>query len=336
MKTLHQIIGDAIALALVSILILACAVLAFGQPIAITPPVATTPPHPPISQFPDYDTARQQAAVGGKPLVVFVATKPRQVPGTLASFTSRLKGVEGPTVVVARPYGAGRLEWVATLPANATDAQIRAALGLEASRAATFFRRPGEARRTADDSKKVAGPWPKSLPFWKGMQRFFPSRNTQEIAVTNNRDRITPIPRLNREPKWLVPGGMVGVDGWRSDLYRFVPAEPRTWVGNIPVWNGFNHQNNRGWLREYADGTFFVDVLSVDDRVFEVRVAEKTDGRWTHYVAFKDVASRPDGYVGLNQSCVSCHAEAGHGNYAAPLVPGGDFVLSDPFQELER
>ena len=54
--------------------------------------------------------------------------------------------------------------------------------------------------------------------------RYRPARFTQRIAVTNDRDSITPVPRSATEAKYQVPGGLVGVVGWRSSLYKFIPG----------------------------------------------------------------------------------------------------------------
>lgn len=161
--------------------------------------------------------------------------------------------------------------------------------------------------------------------------------------MTNDVDRITPIDRRRGKDqhKWAVPGGLFGVTGWKSTLYKHVPYGTARWVDNIPVWNGTNYQNNRGWVRSYADGAMFVDVLTNEKtgKVFEARIAEKHEGKWERYVAYKDVTQRPPGYHGLQMKCVACHNNVdgpGTGGYAEGLVPGSDTVVSDPFPELER
>lgn len=175
--------------------------------------------------------------------------------------------------------------------------------------------------------------WAPAIPRDRRLLRFLPARFTQRIAVTNDRDTITPVPRAGLEAKWQVPGGMVNVHGWRSTLYKHVPAGGSQWVGNIAVWNGSNFQNNRGHIRSYPDGTEFHDVLTntKTGKVFEHRVAEKTEGEWYRYVLFRDRKQQPEGYQRLaSKACAACHAEAGTGGYATGLVPGGDTVLSDP------
>lgn len=162
--------------------------------------------------------------------------------------------------------------------------------------------------------------------------RFASTKWTQEIAVTNSRDRITQVPIAGLEAKWHVSGGMVGVKGWTSDKYKYLPTAAAYWVGNINVLNSLGyHQQNRGIRRAYPDGTEFHDVLRNDAGiVFEHRVRKKDNGLWASQVIYRDLEARPIGYYGLTQSCASCHSEAGTGKYAAGLVPGGDTVLSDP------
>jgi hypothetical protein len=182
--------------------------------------------------------------------------------------------------------------------------------------------------------------WPSPLEFPEGMERYRSATHTQEIAVLVGldgvpRDRITPVPISRLEAKWHVSGGMVGVKGYASHKFRLLPRPAETWVGDIQVeWqDGFgrtHHQNNRGVVRSYADGTRFDDILTNDrGEVFEHRSRVKVKGRWKSSVLYSDESARPAGYKGLTQSCSSCHDQAGTGGYATGLVPGGDTVLSD-------
>ena len=166
----------------------------------------------------------------------------------------------------------------------------------------------------------------------KGAVEYQSDGHTQEIAVTNGYDRITPVPIANLEAKWHGSGGLVGIKGWQSRKYRLIPGPVKTWVGEIQVLNSLGYyQANRGLKREYPDGTEFHDVLRNElGEVFEHRVRKKHDGQWESAVEYTNEAARPKGYTGLKVSCNSCHSEAGSGKYAAGLVPGGDTVLSDP------
>lgn len=152
-----------------------------------------------------------------------------------------------------------------------------------------------------------------------------------------------PVDRNKQEERWVVPGGMDGIDGWRSDLYKRLKSPTKITFGSIPVRNnipppaGFGWQWEKGWTRLYDDDTLFVDVLSHKDKVFEVRFAEKKDGVWDRRVAFRDINNRPPGYDGLKgKTCASCHEQSGLGGYAVGLVPGGDGVISDPIPVVEE
>jgi hypothetical protein len=182
------------------------------------------------------------------------------------------------------------------------------------------------------------------------MVRYKRAAFTQSIF---NRGIQEPVSRLLVAPKWHQSGGMEGIKGFRSDLYRFLPALPRVWIGEIEVNNGgdITHYNQFGrivsvergkstqiefgWKVEYANGTRFLDVLSTGGKVFEVRSRTKGDGKWASLLLFEDKAARPLGYTGLTVSCASCHSQAGTGGYATGLVPGGDGVLSVGFSALE-
>lgn len=277
-----------------------------------------------------YATAYAEASKTGRPLVVFVNTSSRKIQGCVTVRVDALNGDPTPRVfatnIDAKTGHSG--------PVDSSDESILATVQRTVSRQAIPFRLPS-AERDADDLGRRA--WPKSVPFPEGAIRYRPSRFTQEIAVTNDRDRITPVPRSRLLAKWHQSGGMEGISGYRSDLYKLLADEPRTGIVNIPVWNGSNYQNNRGWRRDYADGTKFFDVLSNTEtgKVFELRMAEKKSGEWTRKVIFSDHAERPMGYTGLSQSCASCHDEAGSGNYGVGLVPGSDTIISDPFPALE-
>jgi uncharacterized protein YkwD len=58
-----------------------------------------------------------------KPLVVFVGVETRPVAGAFTVRVPSLEGYDDRTIVVSRP-GADWLEWVATLPADTSDADI--------------------------------------------------------------------------------------------------------------------------------------------------------------------------------------------------------------------
>jgi hypothetical protein len=218
--------------------------------------------------------------------------------------------------------------------------------------------------RTADDSLKVSGRWP-SMARLEGMERYEPAKLTQSIFkwTGNPLGQIRGVSRSMTEEKYQVPGGLVGVKGWRSELYRYTPKPSREWIDFTSVVNGirlfdpketmpksqyeslykdhptkgFSKQSEVAHMREYPDGSEFDDVLinTETGKVFEHRVAQKHDGQWERFVAYRDRSQMPSGYVPpKSKDCVTCHLEAGSGRYGKGMVPGGDTILSDPFRDF--
>lgn len=299
----------------------------------------------------DYDEARKLAATKKAFLVSWIADSPIQINGAISASLPEHADYKMGDVVISGPWGDGRHVHYTTLT-KPTRAQIEAALKvakLEWQSTQSVGRRDSNPKwpqpsAKFDDDLLTDGPWPIDFPFPEGMQRYKRAAFTQEIAVTNNADRITPMHRTSlhsRDNRWLVSGGMLGIDGIRSDLYRNQVAEKsREYVGNISVLNSLGyHQNNRGWRREFDQGSKFMDVLSYEGTVFEIRQREKGDSRWNSEVIYESEKARPPAYAGLNKSCVSCHNAKegpGTGPYAGPLVLGSDTVFSVPFKALER
>lgn len=170
--------------------------------------------------------------------------------------------------------------------------------------------------------------------FPAGMERFEPARSTQRLFRIDwggsPRDMIEPF-SINLLPKkWHTSGGMEGITGVDSDKYRLLPRPPKVEVGSTMVSSTAGPQKQRALKRIYADGTRFDDVLSYHGKVFEHRMREKKDGKWSSKVIFTDKTNRPPGYTGLKMSCAECHDQAGTGAYNTGLIPGGDTVISDP------
>lgn len=290
--------------------------------ICLAQPQSTLPPEP-VSLTPAQ--AQRLHDLTGAPWVRFVGLASRKIDGAIVTEE------DGERCVWVYPGD----KWAYKLSGSPSNAEIRSKLWpKEASQTATPFRDLLTRRWTARRDDLRPAPAVRGLGFLADLEPYHTARYTQEIAVTNERDRITPIHRKHLETRWQVPGGLDGLTGWTSRLFH--SASGRRFIADIPVWNGSNYQNNRGWQRRYDDGTVFADVLSTDAGIFEVRVAEKTNGEWQRYVAYSDVTKAPVGYRRLSSAdCRKCHAEAGTGNYAAPLVPGGDTVFSDPYPAIE-
>lgn len=170
----------------------------------------------------------------------------------------------------------------------------------------------------------------------KDSKKYESTKVTQRLAQTSSNGgpfmRRTDAANIAdmKNTDWHQSGGMHGVKGVTSEKYKNKEAVSR--YGAIQVLNIHGtYQPEMGIVRSYPDGTRFDDVLSYDGRVFEHRVRQKEDGRWTNSVLYKEPVNYPPGYAGLKQTCASCHNKAGTGAYGADgLVPGGDTVFSDP------
>lgn len=301
-------------------------------------PMKEMPPaRKPVEEFPKALAKIKEAERLGKPLVVFIGVEGAEIPGAETFNTTSFLGDDTPRVFISA--GNRRFEAVPESTPGEIQSRIRLMQGVsrQATPFARVFRR-GEDRAQRDDDSAAAGRWPASLPRFPGMQRYRSARYTQAIYTLNDAPAIDPVDRGLLKPEWQVPGGMEGVHGWKSDLYRYIPdGWQRQWQQRKPVKNSFGTtQFELGFHRAYPDGTYFVDALSHDGRPFEVRVREKNDGVWTSYIAWKDVSARPPGYAGLTKRCAECHNQAGSGEYGVGLVPGADTVISDPFDGLER
>ena len=311
--------------------------LVLAQP----PAVPQGPPPVPVAapQFPSYSAGVREALHSGKPLVAYLGYAPSNVSGAVVCQADKLAGFDGDCVIVAKPDG-GKLYWIATLQGRQpTVAEVQKEVDrpLAAPFADQFPQRRAQPQ-TADDDNTAAGPWPEGVAKPEGLRAYKRARYTQRISVTNGLDAILRVPRREVDNEWLHSGGLRGLSGWKSDVYKYVPAGGEAFVANLPVWNGSNFQNNRGWTRSYPDGTVFFDILSNSEgKVFEGRMAMKEKGKWTRRVVFTDIEARPSGYHGLKQSCASCHDHnPGSGGYAVGMISGADTVFSDPVFALER
>ena len=144
---------------------------------------------------------------------------------------------------------------------------------------------------------------------------------------------IAPADRSLVEERWNVPGGLLGVRGWTSALFRS-QHRPRVFLARQSPYSDVDAVT---WYREYPNGTTFADVLQNDaGEVFEARIAEKRGGKWDRYVAYRNAAHRPAGYLPPKRSaCESCHSQTGIAVYGGAAIPGGDGVFSDPYHHLE-
>ena len=299
-------------------------------------PGKSLPPRVPQSFVSESTTADQirDAANLGKPLVVYVGTVSLPVAGAT---TLRADDHGKPGIYVYRPDGKGWFGTGERFDLDTDHELIQAAIAPRVvSRPAIPFAE--RKQRIAEDDLSTAGRWSPGIEKPSGLVRYKRAQYTQEIATTNGRPRITPVHRLNLESRWHQSGGMDGITGWRSDVYRLIEAEP--YQARLPVLNSFGFfQNELGWTRVYPPNARFDDVLSNTEtgKVFEHRTATKAKGVWTRRVIYSDETQRPADYTGLTVTCASCHDSfPGSGGYASALVMGADGVFSDPFPSLEQ
>lgn len=174
-----------------------------------------------------------------------------------------------------------------------------------------------------------------------GFVKYERATNTQSIYKNQFGPQIDAVSRTALKVKWQVPGGMEGLTGWKSSLYKATQSE--RWTGGIPVKNSFgNYQTESGWKRTYKDGDEFLDVLTNTDtnKVFEVRKAVKIDGSFQRFTIYRDKEQRPVDYAGPHTlDCRNCHNASdgpGSGDYGVAMTSGAETVFSDPFPDLEN
>lgn len=189
------------------------------------------------------------------------------------------------------------------------------------------------APRTVDDSRP-RGSLPPHLPFLADLEPYTSARYTQQ-TFRRWSGVITSASRSTLERKWLFPGGLADVEGWTSELRKSRNATARIFLKRQDPDDGNSAVT---WDRAYPDGSVFADVLrNSSGDVFEVRVAERRDGQWDRFVAYRNISARPHGYRPLaSRQCASCHDQAGVSEYSQGAVPGGGGVLSEPIEPVEN
>lgn len=286
------------------------------------------------------------------PIVLALALAQPAIPGDgppqVPSIVEDMVDVPPPIVIRAGQY-------TRTLPWNATARQqtfariaVQTLDRLDRERVVRPLARPFAKLRARLDDRLLD-----RVSILGDMEPYTRAKNTQ---ILFNTTQWQPVSRATLDRKWNVPGGLVHATGWSSQSFRHLPSKPREHLGTIKVWNGGYHrwspsgaivydkkgvakksmQPETGWKRIYDSGTIFADVLSTEAGPFEVRLAEKVDGRWDFYVAWSDASAAPRGYRRpTRKECLACHAQAGTGLYNKGLVPGGDHVFSDKFKALQ-
>ena len=289
----------------------------------------------------NYAWSYRVAALENKHLVVFVGVRARPIAGTRGVWLDSLNDDATKRIILIKP---GQLKSKAVWLSGATDQQIFEATGQAVSQPALPFVLPSDPFNRKNARPEVPGAdSSRALPsvdmLTKGMTKYVPAKYTQQSFNRSGQGSNKIIHRSTLEEKWNVPGGLAGLRGWTSVLYRN-KAHVNNWFGHVDpndspqigVWGSeITHQ------RSYDDGAVFADILTNDKgQPFEVRLAEKIDGQWHRYIAFKDPDARPIGYTSpTRKECRACHVQAGSGGYGNAMIPGGDEVLSDPLTGLE-
>ena len=332
--------------------VLTVALFAVAQPVAPkppqAPPVAVSPPNA-TRTYADY---RADAIAQGKPIVIFVRCEPRPIVGAVTVRVDHLAGYDsGPNIVIGVPDASVGMRWKATLERDASDAAIRRELQVTQTRPFFFQRRasiadgsdvPASGRwYTDNETKQALSVWPKDMPVPDGLRFYWQTKLSQRIAVTNerptndwyheDRDDVfanapTSFNPNKHDPRWAAPGGLHGVQNWQSITSTIIPSSVKVWVQPVPIANGGTIDGGKMW--EFPVGTSFADLLVSDGKPFELRYREKFADGWQSYVAWKDVSARPDGYVGAQKKCATCHDLAGGSEQYGITIRGKDTVFS--------
>lgn len=281
-----------------------------------------------------YLESANRAVAENKPLVIFVGQEPRLVPGSVTVRVDSLDGYRAPAVVTAYPDGRG---WLTVPEAEVSRSAVPFGKSIEAGPTA---RREGKPWLPVWEQDRLRQMWPKAIPS-DGFVFYKQTEHSQRIAITSE----TPTnqwyhftqddnwgnapPSLNpnrRDRRWVAPGGLYGVDGWQSFTAAHIPGEVRTWTQPLPIANGGIIPGGKRWA--FPDGTVFADLLTKDGEPFELRMREKSGGRWDSFVAWSDRSQAPAGYHGAGRKCAECHDGAGSSEQYGILVRGCDTVFS--------
>jgi hypothetical protein len=184
------------------------------------------------------------------------------------------------------------------------------------------------------DGKAIRSVWPAAIPFPEDVEAYQSAKLVQHTGNRSGTGAHFTESRSVLPRKWSVPGGLEGINGWRSVLLR---SKDNHSVSKRVRANPAEHLGEIVYAKVYERATFYDLLLNSDGKPFELREATKRDGKWERFVAWKDVSARPAGYVPFKSSsdCITCHSEAGSGGYGAARNPGWDTVLSEPLDGVE-
>lgn len=279
------------------------------------------PPKQLSQEFPSYELCAEQLRQDRLPFVAFVGIPGRQVGELLTCEIGHLfreNRWQTKAIAVIHPNGH---EW---LPANAGDVAIlRAAFGRQVSQPADPFslqlRRvvvspppiaEGSPWLSRAERKKIENVWPGAFP--EGLEFYNLEKLYQAASTENNgRDKFNiPTNISDHETKeFSVSGGMAEV---HTSLWKSVKGLDIPPGSKIKVWK--EDTNVRAYSSvpltrwRFPEGTVAYDVLLDDEgKPFEIRSQVKTAKGWKTIPGHKNPSRFPPGYVGLRQSCASCH-----------------------------
>lgn len=289
----------------------------YQAPAVVKPSPTPTPIKPEPSSKSPYMIALNSALENDKLLLIYVGGPLTNRAGSVSVQVSRLEGYPVKCLVLSIPLN-GEMVWKATLPLDATNAQIdKAFKGV--SQPADPFGDPFSgsnkrlARRTADDSpwlavseqKKVRDMWPDGVPLPDTLKFYKLAPASQSVAAfgypgAGNNHRFVP-PSIgdenpNREFPWIGSGGMdhARKGTWRNVTGMSIPngTNIEAWRAPMEVKNSFGsiqHEVAVHW--QFPSGTQMFDVLirKNDDgteHIFNIRRRVKGDTGWDDGASF--------------------------------------------------
>lgn len=232
-----------------------------------------------------YADAYERAVKERKRLAVFIGAPSREIKGVVTVsvlWEGFWKRHPDKSMAV---YQAGSLELLGIIQITSPDDEVRSGGRKAVQAEPSFF---GTAQLEALAATPVGDDEIKHLTFLHDLEPYVSAKRTQ-VSFRRWSGYIGSSPRADLGEKWMVAGGLIGVHGWSNQLFKKATAS--VYLGRQDAGDD---SSTITWHRSYADGAIFADVLRNDaGKVFEVRSAEKRDGRWDRYIAYKDATARP-------------------------------------------
>lgn len=293
----------------------------FGQPTLPLPPTVPGYIEPVSGGYIAYKDAHTRSLETGLPVIVYVGVQPKLAEGRFVTVVPAMRGYVAGDVIECQSF--------------ADDFTFVRYLARGRQPLAVPFDNSGRLTVDVDD---ISG----RLPFLRDMEPYESAKYTQLSSNRSGRGANSIVTRTSLESKWRVPGGLAGLSGWSSALYRGKSNRVRNYFERSDPSDQYRVNTGEIWgsefihKRAYDDGAIFADVLrNAKGETFEVRVSEKHGGKWDRYVAYFNSEASPRGYARVTR-CGDCHDRAGGGEYGGPRIPGGDTVISEPLAGIER